>query len=215
MKKGSILIFTLWVLIILAIFSVMLSRRASTDIRLAKYESNNIKATYLARAGVMKMLAELTKDENLSYDSLNEDWNRGKDNPKELILMKDTVFFGASDESSRLNLNSPNLQIEQLVRLGMDEDISQKVLEYKDKKGEEGFEYMEELFLVEGMTRHFYLTIKDSVTIYRGTEVQVNINTAKGEVLEAIIGDYNIVQEILDYRSGGDGEEGTEDDGIF
>ena len=84
-KRGSILIFTLWVLIILVVLSLILSRRASTDIKLAKYESDNIKATYLGRAGVMKMLAELMKDTN-SYDSLNEDWNRDKNDPKRLVL---------------------------------------------------------------------------------------------------------------------------------
>ena len=213
-KRGSILIFTLWVLIILAILSVILSRRASTDIRLAKYESDTIKATYLSRAGIMKMLVELAKDQN-GYDSLNEDWNRGKDNPRELKIGGGTIYYGASDEMSRLNLNSVGLTKEHLISLGIDnETVSEDIVEYKNKKDNRKFEFMEELFLVEGMTREIFLRIKDFVTIYRGDDSKVNINTAGKEVLMAVLGDESLVSDILDYRKGPDGETGTEDDGF-
>ncbi|MFH1854072.1 MAG: hypothetical protein ABH815_02045 [Candidatus Omnitrophota bacterium] len=204
-EKGSILIFTLWVLIILAVLSVMLSRRASTDIKLAKYESDNIKATYLCRAGVMKMLAELAKGQNDNdYDSLNEDWNRGEDNPKELRIAGGTIYYGASDEMGRLNLNGVGLTKENLINLGIDDEtISGNIVKYgKDKK----FEFMEELFLVDGMTREYYLQIKDFVTIYRENDYRVNINTADEEVLNAVLGDEGLVTEVLDYRKGPDGD---------
>jgi type II secretory pathway component PulK len=213
-RQGSILIFTLWVLIILTILGVILSRRASTDVKLAKYEVDNIKATYLARAGVMKMLVELAKDTN-SYDSLNEDWNRTPDNPRELILRNDRILYGAFDESARLNLNSSTLKKEYLVNLGIDDACAQKIVDYKIGKGNKGFEFMEELFLVEGMTQEKYSTIKDLLTIYRGQDSQININTASAVVLETIVQDNTLVQEVLDYRKGPDGEEGTDDDGIF
>jgi type II secretory pathway component PulK len=213
-RQGSILIFTLWVLLILAILSVVLSHRASTDVKLAKYEADNIKATYLARAGVMKMLVELAKDTN-SYDSLNEDWNRTEHNPKKLILRDNAVLYGASDESARLNLNSSTLKKEYLVNLGIDDACAQKIVDYKIGKGNKGFEFMEELFLVEGMTHEKYSAIEDSLTIYRGQDSQININTASSSVLEAIIEDSALAQEVLDYRKGPDGEGGTDDDGIF
>ena len=213
-KKGSILIFTLWFLIILAILSIVLSHRASSDIRLAKYESYNIKARYLSRAGIMKMLTELTKDTN-SYDSLNEDWNRDRDNPKEFKIRDDTVFYGASDEYARLNLNGALLKKEYLVRLGIDESVSKEIIDYRIEKGDKKFEFMEELFLIEGMTRDIYREIEDLVTIYRGDDYKVNINTATQKVLEAVVGDSGLVQDILDYRRGYDGKEGTDDDDIF
>lgn len=213
-KKGSILIFTLWVLIILVVLSLILSRRASTDIRLAKYESDSIKATYLGRAGIMKMLAELAKDTN-SYDSLNEDWNRDKDDPKKLVLRNDTVLYGAFDEERRLNLNGTDLEKNQLIALGIDERLSQKILDYRNSKDEKTFEFIEELFLVEGMTREVFGNLKESVTIYRGDDSKVNINTASEGILNVIIGNSAIVQDVLMHRKGADGEEGTEDDGIF
>ena len=211
-KKGSILIFTLWVLIILSILSIALSRRATSDIQLARYEKGDIKATYLAKAGVFKMLAELAKDAS-NYDSLNEDWNSSDEDQKKLTLRGDTVLYGASDEMARLNLNGKGLKTEHLIALGLDNTLADAILQYRNKKDNKQFEFIEELFLVEGMTREFFSSIKDLVTIYRGDASRININTAGPEVLYAIAGD--LAYEVLDHRKGDDGEEGTEDDGIF
>lgn len=213
-QKGSILIFTLWVLVILVLLSILLSRRASRDITMAKYESNNMKATYLARAAVMKMLAELSKDKTPSYDSLNENWN----NPEPFSFANGTVFYSVSDENRRLNLN--NCSQDELTRLGINSTVAGNILAYKNNKttGVNAFEYMEELFLVDGMTQEIYSQIKDLVTIYRGNDAKVNINTASEKVLYAIIGDEDIIPSILEYRKEGfgpDGEEGTDDDGVF
>ena len=180
----------------------------------AGYDSGERKAVYLARAGAMKMLAELANDAN-SYDSLNEDWNRDKDNPKELKLGKDPVFYGASDGTGNLNLNSPFLRKEHLVRLGMDIALALSIIDYKDKKGEKGFEFPEELFLVKGMNYAIYSKIKPYVTIYAVAHSKVNINTANKAVLQVLIEDDELVLDVLKYRKGPDGEEGTSDDGIF
>jgi len=211
-RRGSILIFTLWVLIILSIFSIILSRRASSDVKLAKYESRNIKAIYLTKAGVMKMLAELANDRN-SYDSLNEDWNRTEENPKELAIRKDRILYGALDEMARLNLNATDLNPQYLVDLGLDHTIVDAIVVYKDAKDNKRFEFIEELFLVKGMTREAFSLMEDSVTIYRKDNAKVNINTARESVLHAIAG--SLTQDILDYRRGSDSEAGTDDDGIF
>lgn len=213
-QKGSVLILILWILIILAIFNIAVSFRASGDIKLARYESDKIKATYLARAGVMKMLSEIMKNAN-GYDSLNEDWNRGIDRPKALSVRNDAIFYGASDENSRLNLNSRSLNKEQLITMGLDELQSEEILRYKAKKADKGFEFPEELFLVKGITQEAYLNIKGLVTIYRGDDPTVNINTADTRVIGAVLLNDKLTREILEYRRGPDGKEGTIDDGVF
>jgi type II secretory pathway component PulK len=216
-QRGSILIFTMWVLMILAIFTIMLSRRASSEINLARYEFRNLQASYLAKAGIVKILSELEKDKIAnSYDSLNEGWAAAEDNSKEVMLKgNNMVRYSVSDESARLNLNSSILSKEQIVSLGVDDGIAQKIIEYKNKKGNKGFEFMEELFLADGMTREAYSAIKDLVTIYRGQDSKVNINTANAAVLEAVTQDSALSAEVVDYRQGPDGEDGTEDDGLF
>ncbi len=207
MKKGSILIFTLWALIILAILSVILSSRASTDINLARHESMNTKAYYLAKAGAMKMLAELIKDagEN-SHDSLDEDWNRDEDNPKELTLRGDRILYGASDEMAKLNLNSNFLTREHLIKLGIEESLAENILEYKNAKvgkGARAFEFIEELFLVKGLSPEAYSALKDLVTIYGDDASRVNINTASQEVLLAVIEDVTAANFIIDEKEEG------------
>jgi type II secretory pathway component PulK len=210
MKKnnGSILIFVFWVLIILSLLSIAVSYKYSGDIKLAKYESENIRALYLAKAGVAKEIAELNKDRN-NYDSLNEDW--GKE--KEFKFGGGEVVYRAFDEEARLNLNSPYLKKGHLVLLGLNDVLSQAVLDYKAEKG---FEFMEELFLVNGMTRGIFLKIRDCATIYRGNDPRVNINTADENILNIVLnGDSLLVNKIIAYREGNDGKISTEDDGIF
>lgn len=209
-EKAGILIFVMWVLIILSLLSIAVSYNSTADIKLARYESENIRSLYLAKAGVTKMIIELIRDKN-NYDSLNEDWNK----EKEFKLGGGKVICRAYDEEARFNLNSSNLNKEYLVRLGLDDDLSQKALDYKFKKREKGFEFMEELFLIDGMTQVIYSNLKDCATIYRGADARLNINTTGENVLKIITGDDSIVSKIIGFRKGNDGREGTEDDGIF
>lgn len=209
-NRANILIFVLWVLVILSLFSIAVSYNSAADIKLARYESDRIKSLYLARAGIAKMAAELNKDKN-NYTGLNESWNR----EKEFRFGGGKVVYNAFDENARLNLNSPDLNKEHLIRLGLDEDISRKLLDYKIGKGEKGFEFIEELFLIDGITRDIYLRIKDYVTIYRGADSRININTADENVLKVVLGDDLIVNRIISFRQGDDAKNGTSDDGVF
>lgn len=209
-RRGSILIFVLWVLIILSILSISISYRSSGDIKLAKYESENIKALYLARACIAKMLVELNKDRN-NYDSLNEDWNK----EREIRLGGGKVAYRAYDEAARFNINSSNLNKKQLIRLGPNDDLCLRIMDYKITKGAKGFEFMEELFLVDGMTRDIYAGIKDYITIYRGADPRININTADEDVLRLLLEDDLIVSKIIEFRKGDDARIGTVDDGVF
>ena len=211
-RKGSILILVMWVLIILSFLSIAVSYRASGDIKLAKYESENMKASYLAKAGVVKMIAELKRDNN-NYDSINEEWNK----EKEFSIGGGRIIYRASDESARFNLNTSDLNRykEDLIGLGLDSGMSQKLLDYRIQKGEKGFEFIEELFLIDSMTRDIYSNIKDYVTIYRASDPKININTVGENVLRAFVDNELVTNKIIEFRNGNDGRAGTEDDGVF
>ena len=206
----NILIFVLLALVVLSLFSIAVSYNSAADIKLARYESDSIKSLYLAKAGIAKMAAELNRDKN-NYTSLNEGWNR----EKEFRFWGGKVVYSASDESSRINLNSPGLSREHLIRLGLDEDISRSLLDYKIGKGDKGFEFMEELFLIDGVTADIYLRIKDHGTIYRGADSRININTAGENVLRLVLGNDLIINRIIGFRQGDDAKDGTSDDGVF
>lgn len=209
-KKASILIFVMWVLIILSLFSIAVSRNSASNIKLARQESIGIKSLYLAKAGIAKAMIDLNKDKN-NYDSLNEDWNK----EKEFKLGGGSVLYASYDESARFNLNSSTLTKIHLIRLGLDDDASQRLADYKAKKGGKGFEFLEELFLTEGMTADMYSKIKDYVTIYRGADPRININTSCEFVLRIALEDDLMIARIIEFRLGEDNKIGTTDDGVF
>ena len=80
---------------------------------------------------------------------------------------------------------------------------------YKNYK----FESIEELLLVRGMTPEIFEKIKPFVTVY-GIGV-VNINTAPREVLVGLGMDDVLADNIMLFRTGPDGEQGTRDDNFF
>lgn len=75
------------------------------------------------------------------------------------------------------------------------------------------FQVLEELLLVKGVSKEIFDKAKDRITIYSGKAV--NINTADALVLQAAGLDSALVETIIRFRSGPDGEEGTADDNAF
>ena len=70
-KRGSILIASLWILIILSILALGIGFRVSIEARLSKYNMDRLRALYLAKAGLVKaekILLINSKD----YDSIRE-----------------------------------------------------------------------------------------------------------------------------------------------
>ena len=82
---------------------------------------------------------------------------------------------------------------------------------YRSKNGD--FQVLEELLLVKGMTPEIFDSVKGRITLYgRGA---VNITTADSLVLRSIGISDPLSSKIINFRSGADGKEATEDDGIF
>ncbi len=212
--KRNIIRIILFIFLTFTALSVFISYRMTSDMDISDKDPEEVKALYLAKAGVMKMLAELAMDTN-GYDSLTEDWSRDRDDPGSLTIKGDKIIYGASDEKSRLCLNWPGLRKDHLERLGFSESLAGNVIEYLRKKGNGSFDYMEEIFLVPGMTPDVLSGIKPCITIYKDDNPGVNINTAGRVVLKALCRDESMVDDILAFRDGPDGLSGTEDDGVF
>ena len=70
-KKGTILVTSLWIMTILAIFAIGIGFRVSIEARLNKNNMDRLKGTYLAKAGIIKSQELLTRDSN-GYDSIRE-----------------------------------------------------------------------------------------------------------------------------------------------
>lgn len=147
------------------------------------------------------------------------------------------LVYGFTDEEQRLNVNT--CDCESLSRLlewagELNESAAKRValaiIDYRDvgnvtvdglskdavyqasgcpvKKAP--FETLPELRLVLGVTPALYSKIKDYLTVYGLS--QVNINTTPSYMFSLLGLDEGLIRKILSFRAGPDGQEGTDDD---
>lgn len=150
--------------------------------------------------------------------------------------------WGVVDEESKINLNKTNAQTltnllmnvlslndEEAARLanalldwrqygeseltGFYSDEYYSNLQFPYPKKSADYETLDEMLLVKGVTKKIYDKLLDFVTIYG--EGSVNINTASGQVLQALGLPEALVDKILGVRRGRDAIDGTPDDHIF
>ena len=148
-KNGTILITSLWILTILSIFAIGIGFRASIEARLSKYNMDRLKALYLAKAGIYKAQAILSKDNN-SYDSLLECGiilPSDKD-IKDIFTTKtddgafvgsyneeDKTYYGMMDEARKININKipekvPQTVLENLLGKG-NEEVAASIINWR------------------------------------------------------------------------------------
>jgi type II secretory pathway component PulK len=230
-NRGLILIVALWIVAILALLAVGLGFRIASELHLVKFSRDNLKALMAAEAGVQLASKILSADIN-DYDSLNETWATGeiagldrsifKDFPlkqatfsiereAELENAANKVFYGLSDEDSKLNINkATTTQLEAFfTELGITNgrEITNSILDWIDEDSTTSFDgaeddyytsqepnyhcknaslvVAEELLLIKGMDREKFLTILPFVTVYG--DGKININTASFEVLTSLL----------------------------
>ena len=121
LKKGSVLITTLWIMAILTLLAMGIGFRASIEVRLSKYAIDRLEARYLAKAGIVKARQHL-KDSRTMNDTLYECGIKfeGENTPE-------TIF---GDEFNELGNGSFSVRYTAL----------KKVESVEAEEGEEGYE---------------------------------------------------------------------------
>lgn len=99
------------------------------------------------------------------------------------------------------------------IPLGSAEDSYYRGLPLPYEAKDADFEVIEELLLVKGINADMLGKLRDYITCFG--EGKININTASWQVLSALGLNDVQVEQVLTFRAGGDGLEGTEDDGVF
>ena len=202
-KRAAILFVALWALVVLSILAVGIGSRVASEINLARYLEERLISLYLAKAAVNRAIIEFEKDKTPGYDTLYELQKK-----RETTLGKGVFESKLSDEESLININTASsLVIERLP--GLNPDLAKAIAESPLKP----FLLKEELLLVEGITAEIFSEFKDLITVY--SEGRVNINTAGASVFSVLGMSDDLIEIILNYRKGKDGEEATEDDGEF
>jgi len=229
------------------------------ELKLTAHNMQAVQSFYLAKAGIIRTITELYNDPRPDFDTLKESWGNNKTVFKEYHLgpgsftvnrnyfpnaddpEEKTIFYGAEDEQSKININqAPYYILVNLFEL-LDEDreIAANIIDWRDKDSipgnngdgygaEDGFyeglgkkypcknkpiEILDELLMVKDITPELFNKIKPYITIYG--EGTVNINTAPPIVLLALGLEKNVVDRIIEYRAGEDGIESTFDDRSF
>lgn len=194
-NKAAILFISLWALVILSILAISITSRVSSEMRLAKYLNERLISLYLAKGAVNRGIVELEKDDTPDADSLYELRTERK------IKLGNTEFiFYLIDEESLLNINTvPKEIIGRILNLEPNDELVNNIVAGRN------FSVKEQLLLVDGMTQEVYSGIKDLITVYGYG--RVNINTVSPGVL-AILGlDSGLIDIIIAFRKGENGQE--------
>jgi DNA uptake protein ComE-like DNA-binding protein len=201
--SGSILIATIWILVIFSILTGGLAKIIATQLRLIKRIEETFKGQEAAKSVFVYFQTERRQEKTPNYDTLYELKPKTK-----IVLGNNSAEYTVIDEESKLNINTASAQM--LARLP---EINATLAEGITNSKSRPFVVKEEVLLVEGASEEIFLKIKDLITTF--SDGRVNINTASAETMQALGMDDNLVAVIKDFRSGPDGEEGTEDDAAF
>ena len=236
-NDGSILMVVLWLLAFLVLLGLGLGYSTSIDQRLVGYQRDRLMALYLAKAGYYRALAELEQDPTPKIDSYLDTWSHNPEAFHEAKLGEgnftvsypvreedgsEGVIYGIMDEDRKVDVNFASQAV--LLRLpGMTDEIVDAVLDWRAKhKGlgeslgqvkDKPLKVLEDVLLVEGMTKEIFQALRPFITVY--TDGKVNLNSAPREVLTAFNMDEDLVNKLLRFRKGLDNVRGTEDDQSF
>jgi hypothetical protein len=204
-KNGSIAVTCLVILIILSIASVSAARIVIAQMGVtARYVRWSV-CPYLAISAFRDSVGG--RDATPLYDSQAE------------LAQERRVEFGDGsgyaytydDEGSKININTAQKSV--LEKLpGMTDDAAEGITMCNRRP----FSQKEEVLLAEGMTRALFESIKDYITVFGDSKI--NINTVRPEVLAALGFDQELIDVLARYRkesAGPDGKQGTDDDGAF
>jgi type II secretory pathway component PulK len=158
-KRAQVLMMGLWILAILTILAVGLGHRVSMGLRMSRYQRESLKASYLAKAGLNLMIAEIEKDTN-DTDALNESWANNESVFKKITLNENadeyatvsfsvpdesgglTVIYGARDLESRININTASrealLALMEKLEIQPAQDIANNILIWRQDMPDEG-----------------------------------------------------------------------------
>ncbi len=120
-KRGSLLIFVMWVLCLLSIFTFAVGRAVQQRLRAVETFSDRAYLRDIAEAGVKKALEVVNREkpDQAKYEGVNDAWSQSTVDFKEIqvgrgvfsVFYVDSenpkeVHFGVVDEESKLNLNT-------------------------------------------------------------------------------------------------------------
>ncbi len=187
--RGLALIVTLWVLVILSVICLSFAHMARVEGRLADNYYQRSRASYMAEAGLERMLVELEAN-SASYTAPDGTWVEITSEDEEWPFEDERFEVRCTDECAKLNLNTATEEM--LAKLpGMTPEIVDGILDWRDGDDEprpEGAEQdyyatlnpryacanrpfltVEELLLVKGVTPELMYGTQEQTSVEQET----------------------------------------------
>lgn len=237
-QRGFVLVTVLWVLAILTVVSLGFGHRANLERRAAAYSLDRTQAALMARAALQRGIVEvrnkaymdLLEDGTRGGTHLGQEWARKKNmlqgeyfEPME-HFENDFVTYVIEDLERRADINL--IEKEFLDNLpGLSQGARRTIWARRTKGVHEGEPYApfiapEELRYLRSVTDDAWFGrrgepgLREFVAVYGGTKI--NFNTAHPELLASVPGlKRTVVEDIVRFRAGSDGELYTDDDTGF
>ena len=228
-SKGSVLVASLWIIILLSLFSLALAQNARQKVTVYRHLAAKEQVRRMAESSIKEAIASL---ETRMADPSAKDANP---------VQADQTFYpeGGSvrvrieDEDRKVNINKAEAYVlKNLIASNTHlegenaERLAYAVVDYRDSDDELGndaahgseagayrmaglsngpknrdYEYLPEFVSVLGMSKELYLSMKDYITIYGNGSV--NINTASREALLSLDLPEALANKIIAVRQGG------------
>lgn len=236
---GFVLLCVLWVVVILTLVTVSFGRQAMLERRAASYAIDHEQALNMARGAVERGIVELRNKaaydriqkpmSQASYTGFDQEWNHPPSLTDEGTLKvdeagsHDEVKYIIRDEQSRISVNlAPKELLSNVKELGVrgaEEMVSLRTVP-ADAKTKSAFVLLEQVRDLDGVDQSAWegkndkAGLRDLLTCWG--DGRINLNTARREVLEQIPElDKGVLDAVMLYRNGLDGEECTNDDQAF
>ncbi|NQU73136.1 MAG: general secretion pathway protein GspK, partial [Candidatus Omnitrophica bacterium] len=199
-NKGAVLLVTLWILAILALLAVGIGFRASLELRLLGYQMNNLKVYEIAKAGVIKAITELEKDETTDTDTI---WECGialkPDETQEEkfkdIRIGDGYFevsyvneagdkiYGIEDVRAKININTASGDVLQRLSPEITEDIAANIRAWRgDEEGIEAADYSDKPY----SCKNALFDVVGELLLVKDVTSEIFYGTPEGETEAAI-----------------------------
>ncbi|MCP4651945.1 MAG: general secretion pathway protein GspK [Candidatus Omnitrophica bacterium] len=192
MRKATVLIFALGLLTLLSLICLEMGLKRMVEVKKARLFLNKTRASLLALSGIncaKNLFLSGNVGDGLQFEVVyNFPYREG------------SLKLFVEDESSRIDLNFASDEVlENLfnsVGLGekldyvldyIDQDSSRRRFDSEQNAKNGSLDFTEELLLINEISASDYSRIKDFITVFNGDEM-INVNTAKEEVLEAVVG---------------------------
>lgn len=227
-EQGVAVIMAMWLLAVLAMIGTTFVFMTRLEPIIARTHRDDMKAHYIAQAGIDHAVYILKQDVGGNIDHLGEAWADGFTDE----VLFDEAGYSAGyytvevrDESGKTNLNTaPKAHLEGLelmdyVIVDPDYTRADALIDYRGTYGL--LETIDELLCVRGISETVFDRNREIMTVY--TNGLVNLNTASYSVLVGIEdgeggllgGTDEDVYSIIDYRNGVDNIDGTADDNVY